>query len=217
MQDAPHDWAESVTRTTVSFQLSLLGFTIEQSTSRTDKKINPRKRNKTAFAMRLPAWFLQEQYDIQFIRATSRMLFHLEVCSIVSENSPIFQACYDCDIEKLKMLITTRQASIYDRTPAGDALFLYAVNTCQVEICALPRQLGIFARFRSPDYARALSCLSYGMSDFSERRRSLLRLMQPQDTTDVDWYIECCVNQQTFGSCQQIAPYTSPCRRQFFG
>lgn len=147
---------------------------------------------REAFSVRLPTWFLQEQYDLQLLRATSGWPFSLDFCRIVSWESPFFRACEKGNIKDVKILLSTKQASIYDRTARGWTAFHAAMMGGQLEICQILRQLGIFTRFRARDYGEALNFHSSARIEFTERERCLLRIIQPDNDTDPEWYQDFC-------------------------
>jgi hypothetical protein len=192
LQIASQTHIETTTRTTLSFGLMPLSITWEKTSSRkqqTSTKVKPAVRLLT---VRLPRWFLQRQYDLQLLRATSGWPFTLNACGIVQYDSPFFNACWKGDIETIKVLLSNRQASIYDRTPYGSTAFHYAIIARQLEVCRLLRNAGIFAQFDHQDYQLGLFSLGYGLNDFTEHNLSLLRVAAPPNNTDRDWFKEYC-------------------------
>ena len=192
LQIASQTQIETTTRTTLSFGLMPLSITWEKTSSRkqrTSTKVRPAVRLLT---VRLPKWFLQRQYDLQLLRATSGWPFTLNACSIVQDDSPFFTACWTGDIETIKVLLSNKQASIYDRTPAGDTAFHCAILARQLEVCRLLRNAGIFAQFGHEDYYDCLHRLEYGLNDFTEHNLSLLRVAAPLDDSDPKWFTEYC-------------------------
>jgi hypothetical protein len=141
-------------------------------------------------SVRLPKWFLQRQYDLQLLYATSGWPLSLNTCNVVHPDSPFFNACRIGDIETMKALLSKHQASIYDRTPCGRTAFQLAISNGQLEACRLLRHAGIFAQFDDNDHLRSLSSLERSLNDFTEHNFSLLRVVAPLDHPDRDWFEE---------------------------
>ena len=191
LQIASQTQIETTTRTTLSFGLMPLSITWEKTSSRkqqTSTKVKPAVRLLT---VRLPRWFLQRQYDLQLLRATSGWPFTLNACGIVQSDSPFFDACWEGDIETIKVLLSSKEASIYNRTPEGATAFHWAIGSGQLEVCQLLRNVGIFAQFDHADYLQCLSILEYNL-DFTEHNLSLLRVVAPLDDSDPKWFTEYC-------------------------
>jgi hypothetical protein len=190
LQIASQTQIETTTRTTLSFGLMPLSITWEKTSSRkqqTSTTVRPAVRLLT---VRLPKWFLQRQYDLQLLRATSGWPFTLSACGIVQDDSPFFNACWKGDIETMKVLLSSKEVSIYDRDPDGDTAFHRAIFARQLEVCQFLRNAGIFAQFDHNDYRNHLSALEYGLNDFTKHSHSLLLVAAPPNNTDRDWFRE---------------------------
>jgi hypothetical protein len=217
---------ETTTRTTLSFRLMPLSITLEQTSSReqrTSHVIKP-KRTVRIGSVRLPKWFLQRQYDLQLLYATSGFPFSLNACSIVPYGSPFFEACMTGNIETIKVLLSNQQASIYDRDPCGYTAFQYAIVNRQLEVCRLLRHAGIFTQFDLTDYERSLACLEQSVNDFTEHNLSLLRVITPLvgllsllnvlqidtamlNVSHLRSYVECRIRSRNSTSYESFMPY----------
>jgi hypothetical protein len=181
---------ETKTRTTLSFRLMPLSITFEQTTSHKQRTLVKPKRAVRLLTVRLPKWFLHRQYDLQLLHATSGWPFTMNACSVVPYDSPFFNACRTGEIETIKALLSSQQASIYDRTPDRASAFQLAIGHRQLEVCELLRHAGIFAQFDDNDYRDALCALEESLNDFTEHNVSLLRVAAPPDNPDWDWFEE---------------------------
>lgn len=153
------------------------------------------KPAKTFLTIRLPHWFLGQQYDMQFQRATVGWPFHLSVHRIVSWDDPIIQACRDGNILKVKLLLSTNKNSVYDRTASGNTLFTEAISSLesdsgQLEVCKVLRQEGIFAQFQHEDYTKSLMSFQSRTLVPSKQARELLHLMEAPGNADKEWYMD---------------------------
>jgi hypothetical protein len=153
------------------------------------------KRTARLLTVRLPKWVLHRQYDLQLLYATSGWPFSLNACGVVRHDSPFFNVCRTGDITTIKVLLSNRQASIYDRTPDGITAFTVAISHSQLEVCKLLRHAGIFAQFDDKDYRRSLVELQRSLNDFTEHNLSLLRVAAPLDNPDEAWFEEYCQTQ----------------------
>lgn len=181
-----------VTRTSISFSLIPLALTIEQVTVRGKKSVAEAPPVEPALVVRLPYWFLQQQYALQLRRATAGWLFSRHVHRIVPDDCSLFEACESGDIDSIKTLLSTREASISDRTTSGATAFEFAMQGGQLEVCRLLRQAGIFSQFQIADYFRTFASLQRSISDFSDHNRSLLRTVIGHDDPDEHWFAEHC-------------------------
>jgi hypothetical protein len=185
---------ETTTCTTLSFHLMPLGITLKQTSSRKQRTLHVTKPKRTVRigSVRLPKWFLQRQYDLQLLYATSGWPLSLSACSIVPHDSPFFEACRDGDIEMIKFLLSNQQASIYDRTPGGYTSLQSAISCGQLEVCKLLRHAGIFAQFDDDDYRKCICSLQWILSDFTAHNYSLLRVLAPLNDPGRHWVEEYC-------------------------
>jgi hypothetical protein len=169
-----------------------LSITLEQTSSRKQRTLHATKPKRTVRigSVRLPKWFLQRQYDLQLLYATSGWPFSLNACGIVQSDSPFFNACRDGDIETIKFLLSNQQASIYDRAPDRTTAFQFALIHRQLEVCKLLRHAGIFAQFGYEEYANILRTLDWALNDFTEHNLSFLRVAAPINEPDRDWFKE---------------------------
>jgi hypothetical protein len=169
-----------------------LSITLERTSSRKRRTLAKPKPTVRLLTVRLPKWFLHRQYDLQLLYATSGWPFTLNACSIVQNDSPFFEACREGDLETIKVLLSNKQASIYDRTPVGLTAFFYAIHNGQLEVCKFLRHAGIFAQFDRRDYHNSLYSLESYLDDFTEHNLELLRVAAPLNEPDRDWLREYC-------------------------
>lgn len=169
-----------------------LSITFEQTSSHNQRTLTKTKRATRLFTVRLPKWFLHRQYDLQLLYATSGWPFALNACSVARPDSPFFNACRTGDIETIKVLLSTQQVSIFDRTPCGSTAFQIAISHSQLEVCKLLRHAGIFARFDDSDYRDSLCGLEESLDDFTEHNLSLLCVAAPLNNPDREWFKEYC-------------------------
>jgi hypothetical protein len=171
-----------------------LSITLEQTSSRKQRTSHVTKPKRTVRigSVRLPKWFLQRQYDVQLLYATSGWPFSLNACGVVQHDSPFFNACRTGDIETIKFILSNQQASIYDRDSHGFTAFHCAIGNRQLELCKLLRHAGIFAQFDYSDYYKSLFSLNWSLDDFAELDSSLLRIAAPLKEPDRDWFEEYC-------------------------
>jgi hypothetical protein len=167
-----------------------LGLTIEHTSSTEDKKESVRKPAKTIFNIRIPSWFLQQQYNLQFQRATAGWPFHLSVHRIIPRDSPIADACMYGDINMVRRLLSTKEYSVYDRNVDGESLFFTAAYSKQLEICSFLRQQGIFAQIQHEDYKSLLVAAAVGTDSLTQDYRSWLRVIEPPHNNDEEWFEE---------------------------
>jgi hypothetical protein len=181
-----------VTRTSLSFSLIPLALTIEQVTIPGEKSVAEAPPVEPTLFVRLPYWFLQQQYAVQLRRAIAGWMFSRPIHRIVAADCPLFEACTFGDTNSIKTLLSTREASVFDRTASGATALEFAMKGGQLEVCRLLRQAGIFSQFQTVDYYRTFARLESTISDFSDHNRSLLRTVVGQDDPDRDWFIEHC-------------------------
>lgn len=181
-----------MTRMSLSFSMMPLSITFEQTSSRKQLTLTKAQRTVTLFTVRLPTWFLRQTYELQLLYATSGWPFVLTACRVVRPDSPFFNACRAGDIETIKVLLSSQQASIYDRTPCRTTAFRFAISHGQLEVCKLLRDAGIFAQFDDNDYRKSLRGLEEFLHDFTEHSLSLLHIAAPVNNADRDWFIEYC-------------------------
>lgn len=186
------DRGSVVTRTSISFSLIPLALTIEKVTVHGKKSVKEDPSVELTRSVRLPYWFLQQQFALQLRRATAGWLFSRPVHRIVPDDCSLFEACRIGDVESIKTLLSTREASPFDRTAFGATAFEVAMGGGQMEVCRLLRQAGIFSQFQTVDYCRTFASLERSMSDFSDHNRSLLLTVIGHDDPDRHWFVEHC-------------------------
>ena len=191
-QVASQDQGSVVTRTSISFSLIPLALTIEKVTINGKKGVKEAQSSEPTRTVRLPYWFLQQQYAFQLRRVTAGWLFSRPVHRTVPYDCSLFEACRIGDIESIRTLLSTREASPFDRTASGATALEFAMQAGQLEVCRLLRQAGIFSQFQTVDYCRTYASLERSMSDFSDHSRSLLRTVVGNDDPDRHWFVEHC-------------------------
>lgn len=110
-QVGSQDRGSVVTRTSISFSLIPLALTIEKVTINEKKGVEEARSSEPTRTVRLPYWFLQQQYTFQLRRATAGWLFSRPVHRIVPDDCSLFEACRIGDVESIKTLLSTREAS----------------------------------------------------------------------------------------------------------
>lgn len=181
-------------RVKVGFQSMLFSFSVEFSSEHEERQ---NKGNAVAHAtkksvcnIRLPKWFVQDQYNLAIARSKNGWLFHPSVYRIVGDDSPFFEACRFGDVEEMKMLLTTKQAYIGDRSLDGRSAIGYAFEYFQLEACKLLLSAGILNTFQSPDYSSLLEDVAhYVEGTLSDRSmgRELLCLVETEGNFGADW------------------------------
>lgn len=71
------------------------------------------------FRLYLPRWFVQQQWVICALRATSGWRFNFHIYNILPDESPIFDLVVSGEIEAVKAALSSKQASIYDENQCG--------------------------------------------------------------------------------------------------
>lgn len=186
--------ARTTKRVKVGFQSMLFSFSIEFSseTESQDAKDNAVARNitKRVCTIRLPRWFVQDQYNLAIARSKNEWLFHPSTYRTVGENSPFFKACRHGDLKEMKMLLTTKQAYLSDRSPSGHSALNFAHGHSQLEACKLLVNAGILNFFQLRDYRWAVLEVAYDLKMFNPDRtagREFLRLIEPERNLGADW------------------------------
>lgn len=167
-----------------------LGFTIEQTTTTKQVQIVTKKPRRVVFILRLPKWLSQQQYDLQLQRASSGWTYTLGVCRIVPWDSPFFIACRDGRIDEVKKLLSSGQASIYDRDETNKTSLAIAIIGRSLEVCTLLRREGIFTRLQHEDLKNLLGHLAILSIGPMESKKSLYRSITPPGIDDEDWFSE---------------------------
>lgn len=175
---------------TFSFHLMPLGFTIEQTTTTEQAQIVAKKPKRVVFTVRLPKWFCQQQYDLQLQRASSGWTYTLGFCRIVPSDSPFFIACQEGRIDEVKKLLSSGQASIYDRDEANRTALYGAILGRRLDVCTLLRREGIFRRLQHDDLQILLTVLAIASLGPIESEKSLYRSITPPGYYDEDWVSE---------------------------
>ena len=127
-QAASQDRGYIVTRTTISFSLIPLALTIEKATINGENSGDEALSREPTRIVRLPSWFLQQQYALQLRCATAGWLFSRPVHRIVPYDCSLFQACRIGDIDSIRTLLSTREASPFDRTAYGATALEFAME-----------------------------------------------------------------------------------------
>jgi hypothetical protein len=111
--------ARTTNRVKVGFQSTLFSFSVEFSSEQENKQTKSKTVvnavKKSICTIRLPNWFVQDQYSLAIARSKNGWLFHPSICRTVEYDSPFILACRDGDLERIKMLLTTKQAFLGDR------------------------------------------------------------------------------------------------------
>ena len=134
-----------VTRTSISFSLIPLALKIEKVTIQGKNCVEDAPSAEPTRIVRLPLWFIQRQYASQLRRATAGWLFSWPVHRIVPYDCSLFEACRIGDIDSIRTLLSTREASPFDRTASNATALQFAMESGQLEVCRLLRQAGILS------------------------------------------------------------------------
>lgn len=190
--------ARTTKRVKVGFQSMLFSFSVEFS-SETENQENTKGKTvasavkKSICTIRLPNWFVQDQYNLAIARSKNGWMFQPSVYRIVDRNSMFFEACVDGDLETMRMLLTTKQAYLGDRSVSGnftsgpDSGLSLALFYKQFEACELLVNAGILSSFQAPDYAEALENLAYNSRSDRNEAREILRLIELNQNLDPGW------------------------------
>jgi len=176
----------------VGFQSILFSFSVEisseEGSQRTEGKTVVNAIKKSFCTIRLPNWFVQDQYSLAISRSKNGWLFHPSMRRTVKYDSPFFEACRSGDLETMKMLLTTKQAFLSDRYEinAESALNL-ALIFGRFEAYELLVKAGTLSFFQSYDYAEAMECLATNLALRRDESREILRLIEQEQKLDADW------------------------------
>lgn len=175
---------------TFSFHLMPLGFTIEQTITTEQAQIVAKKPKRVVFTVRLPNWFCQQQYDLQLQRASSGWTYTLGFCRIVPTGSPFFIACREGRIDEVKKLLSSGQASIYDRDEDDGTALYGAILDRRLDVCTLLRREGIFTRLQHEDLRGLLEGFAMTSIGPMESENSFYALITPPGNEDEHWFSE---------------------------
>jgi hypothetical protein len=181
-------------RLKVGFQSVLFSFSIEfsseQDTQQTKNKTVLTAVKKSICTIRLPTWFVQDQYNLAFARSKNGWLFHPVVYRAVDENSLFFKACRIGDLETMRMLLTTKQAYLGDRQDcmgSHESALSRALRSGQFGACKLLIDAGILSFFQSYDYTIALQTFSFNLPSNRNECRKALRWIELEQNLDSGW------------------------------
>jgi len=175
-------------RVKFGFQSILFSFSVEFSSEQQHQEgkssAAAKEFAKRVCTIRLPNWFVQDQYDLAIARSNHGWLFHPNVYRRVALDSQLFSACKYGQLEKIKALLTTEQAYLGDRVVLDSytvSAFSWALTNRQFEACRVLMDAGILSSFQSVDYVEALysfSIKSTSMSSNKKESRQLLRCVE---------------------------------------
>lgn len=186
-----HNATHSTKRLKVGFQSILFNFSIEISSEEEEQPnkgvIVANTVKKSICNIRLPSWFVQDQYNMMIRRAQGEWLFHPSIYRTVSYHCSFFVACKRGDLEKMKMLLVTKQAYLGDRSSGNESALNWTILCGHFGACKLLLEAGILNFFQSSDYKVILEELASNLAPNRDKSRELLRLMGPEQSTDYDW------------------------------
>lgn len=189
-----HNATHNTKRLKVGFQSILFNFSIEISSEEEDqpnKGVRVAKTVKKSICnIRLPSWFVQDQYNMMIRRAQGEWLFHPSIYRTVSYHCSFFVACKRGDLEKMKMLLVTKQAYLGDRSSGNESALSWTILSGHFGACKLLLEAGILNFFESSDYKVILEELASTLAPNRDKSRELLRLMGSEQNTDSDWLDE---------------------------
>lgn len=96
-----------------------------------DSQISP-VETSYSIRIRIPGWWKAQVWDIHLARATSGWTNYLQVYNVVSRKSTQFQYAMDGEVEPLRDLILSGQASLNDRDERGHSLLFVSINNPQL-------------------------------------------------------------------------------------
>jgi uncharacterized protein YggL (DUF469 family) len=184
--------ARTTKRVKVGFQSILFSFSIEfsseQGGQQTKDKTVVKTFKQSVCAIRLPNWFVQDQYNLAIARSKNEWLFHPTVYRTVGFRSPFREACRYGDLETMKMLLTTKQAFLGDRYgSSAESALSVALRFNRFEACELLVKAGTLSFFQSYDYAKAMGSLATILAPRKDESREILRLVEQEQNLDPDW------------------------------
>jgi hypothetical protein len=194
-----HNHLTSAVRTDrmkVGFQSILFSFSIEVSSERKDKQtkgsVVAKAVKKSVCTMRLPKWFMQDQYNLAIAHSRNGWLFHPSVYRSVDYHCAFFNACSRGNLKSMKMLLETKQAHLGDRSRLpyrfeSDSALNIAIQCGRFEVCEFLVNAGILSFFQSSDYKTALQDLAFSIFIHQDQGREFLRLIEPEQNSDLDW------------------------------
>ncbi|GAB7332732.1 hypothetical protein MBLNU13_g04475t2 [Cladosporium sp. NU13] len=178
----------------VGFQSMLFNFSVEISSETESQdakgKAVAKHITETVCTIRLPNWFVQDQYNLAIARSKNGWLFHPVMYRTVELDSPLFKACGKGDLKTIKMLLTTKQAYLGDRHISGYSALDLAYDSAQLEACNLLVNAGILNFLQFPDYRRALESVALSLTAYTADRtkgREFLQLIEPERNLGAGW------------------------------
>ena len=211
LDESHRNSALATKRVKVGFQSMLFSFSVEFSSeheerqTRGDAVANAAK--KSVCNIRLPKWFVQDQYNLAIARSKNGWLFHPSVHRTVENGSPLFKACRSGDIEEMKMLLTTKQAYLGDRGFGGRSAISFAFDHFQLEACRLLISVGILSTFQYSDYTTLLKSIAYTVPSDRCESRELLCLLEPERNLGADWLDDLQLNITTCKIVRDLRSY----------
>lgn len=184
------------TKMAVAFQSVLFGFSVEFSSEREGPiEETASKGNTTTRSIcniRLPRWFIQDQYNLMVKRAKNGWLFCPTVYRTVDKNCAFFKACAQGDLDAIKRVLSTKQAFLSDRYFSSigflpTSALTKAIENQQFEVCEFLIAVGILSQFQQDDYGLAIAVATLDWSNDDSGFRKLLRLMGPRDDSGIEW------------------------------
>ena len=89
-------------------------FEIVQQTEHTIHETKRREGSRQGWRIRFSPWFATQVWEISFLVAQSGFNFNVRTCNFVSDDAVIFEACRGGDIEEVKALFQSGEASPFD-------------------------------------------------------------------------------------------------------
>ena len=106
-------------------------------------RAGPTATRETLYAVvRLPSWFLQQQWAVAVLRATTGWQYNLRIIRVLPYDANIFELCDEGNIERIGQLIESGEASIYDQMADGFTLLHAAAEARQTALCQYLLTLG---------------------------------------------------------------------------
>lgn len=181
----------------IVFQSVLFNFTVNISSKyeeHSERGVTSEKPIvKTICTIRLPRWFVSEQYYLILKRAKSGWLFCPTMYRAVNPDCPFFEACRHGDLDAIKMLLSTKQAFISDRYQGHQAstntysALNFAIEHRQAEVCRFLVDAGILNQLQTADYEATLAWFFWTTTSSRSNDLEILRLIEPRRDSNGDF------------------------------
>lgn len=132
------------TKIGVSFQSVLFSFSVHFSSEREEpageQATDDNTKMESICNIRLPRWFVQNQYDLMVKREKNGWLFCPTVFPTVEDDCAFFEACRRGDLDTMKTLLSTKKALRSDRSSIAGrnwSALMVTIKRRSVQACTL--------------------------------------------------------------------------------